>query len=176
MTSSPWQKHRFLIKQVVIENGIQSICDFAFANCANLEDVDFGSVVRIGESAFDNCTSLKQIKIPPSIGDICNYAFRGCIELRTVIFEGEFPIENSFRFPSPGQYNIGQYGGYLPFDGVGEIDFYYDERYGCSGKLRVVKDAPLYDTEDRWPEIIKYSWGAKKANWHSVDLEAKRLT
>lgn len=169
MSSSPWQKHHFLIRQVMIEHGIQSVCDFAFANCMCLETVDLGSVVRIGESAFENCTSLKQIIIPSSVEDICNYAFRGCIELRIVRFEGEFPIENSFRFPSPGQFNIGQYESYLPFDGVDDINFYYDKRYGCSGKRRVVKDAFLYDTEDRWPKIITYTWGAKKANWHSVD-------
>lgn len=52
------------IKQVVIEPGVTSICEFAFWSCRNLYSVQIpSSVTNIGESAFDLCTSLTEIAV-----------------------------------------------------------------------------------------------------------------
>lgn len=66
----------FIIKKVVIKEGVTTIGNYAFQACRNLEEVEISNTVTsIGNVAFDFCTSLKHIKIPGSVKVIGEEAF-----------------------------------------------------------------------------------------------------
>ncbi len=74
----PWQTQSTTVKQVVVEDGITYIGDYAFAGCTNLESYSFpNSVTHIGNYVFYNCKSLNAVSIPTTITDIGLNAFSG---------------------------------------------------------------------------------------------------
>lgn len=64
-----------LVKNVIINNGVTSIGNWAFYNCKLTEVTIPDSVTRIGENAFCNCVDLESITIPESVTGIGNAAF-----------------------------------------------------------------------------------------------------
>ena len=75
----PWSSLRSQIKSVIIDNGISSIYDYTFYNCANLSSVSIpNSVTRIGHYAFTGCSSLQSIVIPDSVTNIGERVFKDC--------------------------------------------------------------------------------------------------
>ncbi len=64
------------IKNVIIEDGVTSIGDYAFWCCDNLTDVVIpDSVTSIGEGALMECISLTDVSIPASVTNIARGAF-----------------------------------------------------------------------------------------------------
>lgn len=108
----PWESFSNSVKEVVIEDGVTTIGDCAFASfdnlttinipnsvttigkealyhCDNLSNVTIGdSVTAIGEKAFYYCTSLTSIVIPINLTSIGNDAFTGCSGVTDVYYEG----------------------------------------------------------------------------------------
>lgn len=83
MTSNPWDPGD--VKQVIIEEGVTSICYSAFFNCSNLTTATIGSTVtNIGERAFYYCKQLTSVNIPDSVLDIGSMAFADCINLTSI--------------------------------------------------------------------------------------------
>lgn len=73
------------IKEIVIENGITRIGDFAFDACTKVESISISdSVTSIGDWAFANCKKLESITIPNSVTDIGVWAFGECRALKTI--------------------------------------------------------------------------------------------
>ena len=73
------------IKNVVIEDGVTSIGNYAFWSCSSLTSITIPkSVTSIGDRAFYNCSSLTSITIPDSVIGIGNYAFSSCTKLKTI--------------------------------------------------------------------------------------------
>ena len=73
---SPWYKNRGKIKRVIIEEGVTSICSYAFYDCNNLTNVTIpNSVTSIESFAFSGCQSLRYITIPNTVMYIGNEAF-----------------------------------------------------------------------------------------------------
>ncbi|MBR4282246.1 MAG: chorismate synthase, partial [Clostridia bacterium] len=69
-------------KDIIIPDGITSIKDYAFYNCANITSVEIpNSVTSIGEETFYGCTGLTSATIPNSVTSIGGYAFYDCGEL-----------------------------------------------------------------------------------------------
>ena len=82
---SPWNDQEESIKHVVIEDGVTSIGDYAFASCASLASVTIpNSVTSIGEWAFSNCAGLTAVTIPNSVTSINSYAFFNCTSLTKI--------------------------------------------------------------------------------------------
>ena len=86
---TPWEPYADTIRQVVIEDGLTSICSFAFYSTSykysSLERITLpDSVTSIGEHAFDNCTGLTSIILPDSVTTIGDYAFENCIRLNSI--------------------------------------------------------------------------------------------
>ena len=82
---APWYEIRESIKEVIIEEGITSIGDYAFANCTSLTSIEIPEgVTSIGICAFGGCTSLTSIEIPDSVINIKNYAFYFCASLENI--------------------------------------------------------------------------------------------
>ena len=75
-TSIPWLANRAGIKQVVVEDFVTSIGDYAFYNMPNLSSADLGErILTIGANAFANCSGLTEITIPAKVAAIGADAF-----------------------------------------------------------------------------------------------------
>lgn len=60
----------------------------AFSDCEKLTNIYLGTVTKIEDSAFENCTSLEKLVFPSRLNSIYNYAFDGCENLTDVTYEG----------------------------------------------------------------------------------------
>lgn len=73
------------VKEIVIENGITRIGDFAFDYCTEVESITIpDSVTSIGTFAFNKCSKLESITIPDSVISIDSMAFALCSGLKTI--------------------------------------------------------------------------------------------
>ena len=86
-TPGPWVDTRIPIplRTVTIGDGVTSIGDYAFYDCADLIGVTIGSgVTSIGEGAFRGCTGLTGLTLPGGVTSIGERAFMGCTSLTSV--------------------------------------------------------------------------------------------
>ena len=75
------------IKHIVVDEGITTIGDGAFARCGALETISLPSTLTsIGAWSFDNCRRLAQIDIPESVVAIGASAFYNCVSLKEFVF------------------------------------------------------------------------------------------
>ena len=64
--NSVWAPLAWLVRSVVIGNGVTSIGDNAFWGFNRLTDISIPETVEeIGDDAFAGCTGLKEIKVAP---------------------------------------------------------------------------------------------------------------
>lgn len=105
--SKPWIESKDLIEKVVIEDGVESIGEYAFYDFTSLTSIEIpNSVTTIGSNAFSQssiesvalpenlqsiseylfyyCESLTSVTIPSSVREICNGAFGSCYNLSRV--------------------------------------------------------------------------------------------
>ncbi|MCM1114738.1 MAG: leucine-rich repeat domain-containing protein [Clostridium sp.] len=78
--SSPWCTYNQLVKKVVVEEGVTSIGDYAFAGFRYLSDVSIAdTVANIGTSAFASCPDLNALSLGVGISNISDssFAFNG---------------------------------------------------------------------------------------------------
>lgn len=76
LKSRPWHVYSEETRTVVIEDGIESIGDFAFARFSELVNVVIpDSVTYIGNTAFGGNAKLREITVPDSVTQIEPYAF-----------------------------------------------------------------------------------------------------
>lgn len=81
---APW--YHETVKNVVIEKGVTSIGEYAFAGCSYLTSITIpDSVTYIGYYAFYKCTSLLSITIPNSVTSIGKSAFSCCYALSDIV-------------------------------------------------------------------------------------------
>ena len=75
----------YSIENVIIENGVTAIGDYALFHCKNLKSVVIPtSVTAIGGNAFALCSSLASLTIPNSVTAIGDSAFGDCSSLKSV--------------------------------------------------------------------------------------------
>ena len=90
--SAPWLAYVDQISAVVVEKGITSIADAAFADCTGVETVEIAdTVTSIGSEAFAGCENLTEVIIPTSVESLGDSAFAGCENLEEVTFCGDLP-------------------------------------------------------------------------------------
>ena len=81
----PWIDYVSEVENIVIEDGVRSIGEFAFYDCYGLTTVTIpASVTSIGKFAFNYCSGLTTITIPASVTSIGYAAFAGCSNLATM--------------------------------------------------------------------------------------------
>ena len=81
----PWDRYKYDIKTIIIEEGVENICSGAFRSCKNLTSVTLPkSLVSIEDYAFSSCSSLTSIEIPETVTFIGEGAFAHCKALTTV--------------------------------------------------------------------------------------------
>lgn len=75
-----------LIEHVIIPNGVTGIGESAFDDCSSLISVEMAnSVTYIETDAFSNCTSLREINLSENIEIIYSGAFSFCTSLTSLI-------------------------------------------------------------------------------------------
>ena len=80
-----WECFKDDIKTIIVNKGVTTIGDCAFAHCDSLTGVTIpDSVTTIGISAFYDCDSLTSVTIPDSVTTIGDYAFEYCKSLTSV--------------------------------------------------------------------------------------------
>ena len=83
-STCPWHNVRWAINKVVVEDGVTSIGDFAFAFDISLADVTIpGSVTSIGNRAFMG-TPLLSVVIPEGVKTIGQWVFWCCTSLKSI--------------------------------------------------------------------------------------------
>ncbi len=98
-SSSQWSSYRAMISYVNIQDGVSTICDYAFRWCINLKHVSIpNSVTHIGRSVFSGCSNIMSITIPNSVISIGMEAFNGCEGLKSIILPNSITQIESFTF------------------------------------------------------------------------------
>ena len=90
-SSRPWSAYKNVIKQVIIDDGVTTIGDGAFANTSLASITIPNSVRTIGGLAFSYCSSLASITIPNSVTRIWHSAFYGCKNIKQITSEAVTP-------------------------------------------------------------------------------------
>ncbi len=87
------------ITNLVIPEGIESICDEAFCRCWNIESITIPNTVKsIGYAAFYGCAGLTSIIIPDSVTEIGAFAFNNCVNLITATISNAIADINQGTF------------------------------------------------------------------------------
>lgn len=82
MAGCPWADVKDQIVFVILEEGVTSIADSAFASCENLVSVTLPEgLTHIGAEAFSFCSRLSSIAMPDSVTTIGREAFCRCSNL-----------------------------------------------------------------------------------------------
>ena len=109
----PWESYEDMIKDVVIEDGVTSIGNYAFydcnklvaatiadsiailgdkafTSCRKLSNVTLGNgLTSVGDSAFNSCESLTIITIPKNVVAIGQSAFKECKSLISIMVDND---------------------------------------------------------------------------------------
>jgi hypothetical protein len=73
------------MESIVLPGSIVTIGESAFNNCLSLRKIEIpDGVLNIGQRAFSSCAQLKKIIIPQSVNSIGNYIFSGCGALESI--------------------------------------------------------------------------------------------
>ncbi len=84
--SMPWLQYISKSKVLVIKEGVTSIGDRVFEDCANLRAITLpSSVTSIGGRGFGHCRSLTSITLPSGITSIGKATFYKCRSLTSII-------------------------------------------------------------------------------------------
>lgn len=91
------------LKEVVIEDGVESIPVRAFEDCDNLTDVTIPeSVAEIGAYAFYNCKNLSEITLSSGLCKLGVDAFNGCSSLEEIVLPASLDYLDTCMFINCG--------------------------------------------------------------------------
>ncbi len=97
----PWAGFGPRVTSVVIEEGITSVGESAFAGCEALKDVTLPeSLTEIGSKAFEDCTTLEKVDIPAGVTSFGYDAFEGTPWQEK---QGDFVVVNGILIDYQGE-------------------------------------------------------------------------
>ncbi len=117
----PWERYKENIQNVVINDGVTTIGDYAFYFCFAMTSVIIPEgVTIIGTSAFQSCDSLTSVTIPDSVTAIGDAAFHWCRSLKSVVVPSgvtkigdsafanckEIIVDNNNKYFSSDEYGV----------------------------------------------------------------------
>ena len=98
-SSAPWAGAGSSITQVVLEEGVTAVGDYAFYRCANLTSVQFADTIRyIGVNAFYHCAGLTSLRLPAGLETLGTAAFSYCSGLTEITQWGALTAISRFAF------------------------------------------------------------------------------
>lgn len=90
--TAPWYPYREEIREIVIDEGVTEIGDYAFYNLAYVRKVEIpDGLLSIGYCAFQYMSNITKITIPASVGSIEQPAFACCSSLEILFVEKDNP-------------------------------------------------------------------------------------
>lgn len=89
------------IQNLVVEEGVTSLGDYAFQECTSLKTLQLPSTLEvIQNSAFEDCTALSSIHIPENVTTIGPWAFQNCSGIDCIYFPESLTSIQSNAFVS----------------------------------------------------------------------------
>ena len=87
------------VKDLVIPNGVDSIHNYAFAECSSLNSVTIPNTVKsIEYAAFSSCSNLKTITISDGLTNIEEEAFSQCLGLTSITIPNSVTTIGKYAF------------------------------------------------------------------------------
>lgn len=84
------------LETINFPDNLETIGDYAFTTCHSLKSIDLKNVKKLDECAFQLCISLEEIYVPGSVATVPDHAFHGCHSVKTLTFgEGVKKIEST---------------------------------------------------------------------------------
>lgn len=84
------------LETINFPDNLETIGDYAFTTCHSLKSIDLKNVKKLDECSFQLCISLEEIYVPGSVATVPNHAFHGCHSVKTLTFgEGVKKIEST---------------------------------------------------------------------------------
>lgn len=76
---------RWLVQEIVVEEGITALGEYCFEGCSALTKITLpSSMTTIALGAFSSCRALTEFQVPDTITSIEEYAFIGCTSLERI--------------------------------------------------------------------------------------------
>ena len=73
------------LKKVIFEDGVKGLGDYAFYECAKLEEADLSNIETLGKCSFSGCTELASInQLSGNLKEIPDGCFDGCSSLESI--------------------------------------------------------------------------------------------
>jgi len=73
------------IKEIILNEGVESIGSSSFSSCTNLSSITLPSTLKtIENNAFYSCENLSEIELPKGLETIGSYAFCNCFALTSI--------------------------------------------------------------------------------------------
>ena len=76
------------LKEIKLPSSVKTLENAVFHSCFDLEEVDLGEIVEIGQDCFKNCKHLTKIYIPKDILHFHMDNLYGCTRLREINYKG----------------------------------------------------------------------------------------
>ncbi len=85
--SAPWKNYSSYIESVIVENGVESIGEYAFYQCSSIKTAVVGEGVRtMGKLAFHYCSAMQALSLPSTLREIDQQALCYTNRLRSITF------------------------------------------------------------------------------------------
>ena len=76
------------LKSIKLPNSVKALENAVFHSCKELEEVDLGEIISIGENCFEDCIHLTKIYIPKNILYFHINNLYGCTRLKEINYKG----------------------------------------------------------------------------------------
>ena len=76
------------LKKVKLPSSVKTLENAVFHSCKDLEEVDLGNLVYLGDECFVDCIHLTKVIIPNTIFRLELTCFYGCIRLKEINYKG----------------------------------------------------------------------------------------
>lgn len=90
------------IRELTLPGSVTTICDFAFANCCQLESCFLPDSLTEMGCNFSDCTALKTLRLPEKMEVIEDYSFSGCTVLESVTIPAAVKVLGYDAFSESG--------------------------------------------------------------------------
>ena len=168
-STAPWSG--IYINEIVVEDGVTSIGDYAFSDCTSLTSVAIpDSVTSIGDFAFHRCTSLTSVAIPDSVTSIGDRAFQLCSSLTEIVIPDSVTSIGDYAFSYctsltsvaiPDSVTSINERAFFCCSSLTSISIQYDclKRidHGAFARCDSLTDVYFYGSEAQWASIIIYN-------------------